>query len=201
MKKTAWITAIVLAGSVAAFLWLDGPLRLHRRTHEGEVVDGGQRPGEDRWTEERVVAAAAQKIVALTLERTGCYGTCPVYTVRFERNRNAVYDGKEFVTREGRFTGKFYGFERLAYFAAARLLALKDDYQILVTDHSTTILTIEMTDGTKRISDYANAGPNDLSIFCTTLDGVASSIHWEPEKKANQVPEPTSGLAPGRGSS
>lgn len=39
-----------------------------------------------------------------------------------------------------------------------------------------------MADGSKRISNYANAGPNDLELFCTAMDGAAGDIEWVPEK-------------------
>jgi len=190
MKRTHWISVAIVVGGIAGFLGFDGPLRVSNGLHRKKSASARSLP-DDQWVADPAISRVAAKIVALTVDRSGCFGTCPVYVLRLERNGNALYDGKEFVARLGRYTGKHYGFEWLAYFAAAHLLSLKDDYHRLVTDNATTVLTIEMTDGTKHISDYADAGPNELLIFCTALDGVASSVEWVPEKIANQSPDPT----------
>jgi hypothetical protein len=39
--------------------------------------------------------------VAVTLERTVCFGACPAYTVSMDTNGNVVYVGKQFVTETG----------------------------------------------------------------------------------------------------
>ena len=185
MTKTQWWCVSIAAGGIAVFLDFDGPFRASNWMRQNKTI---AKPfhSETQWIADPKVSLLAENIVALTIEQTGCYGTCPVYIFRLERSKRAFYDGKEFVSRKGRYTGKSYYFDSLAYFAAERLLSIRDDYWIGVTDHSTTILTIEMTDGKKRISNYANAGPNDLSIFCAALDGVESSIEWIPEKTTNQ---------------
>ena len=180
MKKAAWICFALGVATIATFLRFDGPSRVSNWLHERRSSREYTRS--ERWSGDPAVIALAGKIVALKLERTPCYGPCPAYVFRVERSMRAFYEGEASAQRQGRFTGKCYSFDTLAYFAAARLLSLKDSYTFPVTDNPTTILTIEMTDGTKSISDYAHSGPNDLAIFCNAMDGVESSIEWTPEK-------------------
>jgi len=55
-----------------------------------------------------VIAASpgAAHIDAITLERTSCYGTCPVCKVTLHRDGTVAYDGKEFVKVTGHRTSK-----------------------------------------------------------------------------------------------
>jgi len=40
--------------------------------------------------------------VKITLERTECYGFCPIYTLTIQGDGTVVYDGKDFVKTKGR---------------------------------------------------------------------------------------------------
>lgn len=42
----------------------------------------------------------------ITLERTGCEGTCPMYTLRISADGRVVYRGKQFVRNRGRAESK-----------------------------------------------------------------------------------------------
>ena len=73
----------------------------------------------------------------IRLERTSCYGPCPVYTVTVDAQGVVTYDGEKFVRVIGRRTA------RISRSAMARLLAsaerirffeLQDSYTALVTD-------------------------------------------------------------------
>jgi len=46
------------------------------------------------------------QIDAITLERTSCFGTCPVYKVSVRRDGSVAYDGKQFVRVTGHRTHK-----------------------------------------------------------------------------------------------
>lgn len=199
MKAKRWI--IVTAGTVlaAAFILIDGPLaiyefakREHHEAHE-ETAWAGE------WRGDPAITSKADKITAIVLERTGCLGSCPIYVLRMERSRRAKYEGRAFVARIGHFDGEVYGFDQLAYFAAERLLDLKDAYERPITCQSTTILTVEYEGGIKRISDYADSAPIDFLIFCSAVEGVASYIEWR-QAEANQALQPTPVLVTPRAS-
>jgi hypothetical protein len=42
----------------------------------------------------------------ISLERTSCFGECPVYSVTIDAKGNVTYDGKRFVRVEGRTTDR-----------------------------------------------------------------------------------------------
>jgi len=45
---------------------------------------------------------------SISLSRTECYGTCPVYEVVFHRDGRAEYHARKFVQQIGEFTGRIY---------------------------------------------------------------------------------------------
>ena len=49
-------------------------------------------------------AAAPAAGPAVTLERTPCFGTCPVYTVAISRSGEVTFDGKRHVAHTGQAT-------------------------------------------------------------------------------------------------
>lgn len=44
------------------------------------------------------------KTCSITLERTACYGTCPIYTFTLNNDGSASYTGKKFVERIGDYS-------------------------------------------------------------------------------------------------
>ncbi len=188
MKRSHyWAFIILNTTGLALALALDVPTHLYEWFHRQPAATV-----REDWEADTTTARAARKITAITLVRTDCYGSCPVYVLRLERGGRATYDGIRYVPQVGRFKGRTQSFDQLAYFAALRLMRLKDIYTKPITCQSTTIVTIETEEGRKLISDYAHSGPNDLLIFCSALDGVATTVDWV----ADQPPTPPSALSP-----
>ena len=53
-----------------------------------------------------VTAQDSNANVALTLERTACFGTCPVYTVNILEDGTVTYEGQDFVNVTGKQTAE-----------------------------------------------------------------------------------------------
>ena len=116
--------------------------------------------------------------VEITLERTGCYGTCPVYSVTIHSDGTVIYEGKHFVRILGiqtytipeesvtELVGMFY---EINYFS------LHDRYDVSVTDLPTVITSITIGNETKRVSNYANAGPPRLYELESKIDEITDS--------------------------
>ena len=116
--------------------------------------------------------------VEITLERTGCYGTCPVYSITIHDDGTVIYEGKHFVRIEGvrtytipeesvtELVGMFY---EINYFS------LHDRYDVSVTDLPTVITSITIGNETKRVSNYANAGPPRLYELESKIDEITDS--------------------------
>ncbi len=136
--------------------------------------------------------AAAQIIppdVVIRLERTSCFGECPVYSVSIDAKGNVTYDGTEFVRVKGRQT------DRIPVPRVAELLAtadrigffdLRDQYrtirnpdgtETMVTDLPTTFVTITRGGRSKRIEDYVGA-PAELKQLEQQIDEAARTVRW-----------------------
>lgn len=147
-------------------------------------------------TSSEVKAQTAPDDFAITLERTSCFGTCPVYSVSIDASGNVTYDGKGFVRVEGRQT------DRIPASRAARLLAtaerigffeLRDRYrsirnadgtETVVTDLPTTFVTITRGGQSKRVEDYIGA-PQGLKELEQEVDDLARTTRW------TRIDEPT----------
>ena len=129
--------------------------------------------------------AAAQDVelsadAMIRLERTSCYGPCPVYTVTVDAHGVVTYDGEKFVRVIGRRTA------RISRSAVARLLAsaarirffeFQDSYTATVTDLPTQYVTVTVNGRTKRIVDYVGA-PDALTQFEREIDATANTKRW-----------------------
>lgn len=129
--------------------------------------------------------AAAQDLeipadTRISLERTHCYGPCPVYTVAIDARGMVTYRGSDYVRVKGRQTVRI---ERSALVDLLReakrinLFAMRDVYTGDVTDLPTTIVTLTTNGRTKRIEDYVGA-PEDLRRFEGALDAAAGVKRW-----------------------
>lgn len=120
------------------------------------------------------------QITEITLERTACFGTCPIYKVTLKRDGTATYVGKQFVERTGTYSGKFYGFERLAQLIESRgYFDLKDNYTINATDLPSTVTSVVRAGRRKTITNYGDTGPVELWGIEQAIDGVLANTKWE----------------------
>ena len=137
-------------------------------------------------------AAAApdsSRITEISLERTPCYGTCPVYKVTLHADGTVTYEGKEFVkeigTRSGRISAS--DFQQLArQVQKIDFFSLKDEYRskknpngsiLNVTDLPTRITTVKKGDRTKTVENYFG-GPDALKRLEEAIDRISGSAVW-----------------------
>jgi hypothetical protein len=119
--------------------------------------------------------AGAQEPVRISLERTSCFGTCPVYTVTMRGDGSVSYEG----TAHVRVTGKHaWRIEPIAVLTLARdiekagFFEMKDEYTAPVTDLPTTTVTLAMGARSKTINDYYGA-PAALKEIEARIDAVS----------------------------
>jgi hypothetical protein len=126
---------------------------------------------------------------AIKLERTSCFGACPVYSVTIDAKGKVTYDGKKFVRVEGRQVDQI-PVSRVAELAATveriRFFDLNDEYRVIrnadgtttmVTDLPTTFITATMGGRSKVIIDYVGA-PESLKELETQIDETARTKRW-----------------------
>ena len=116
----------------------------------------------------------------IKLERTSCFGECPVYLVTIDAKGNVVYEGQKFV----RVTDRQIDRIPVARVAALletvgriRFFDLQDKYRAQVTDNPTTFVTVTLNGRAKRIEDYVIA-PKELKEFEKQIDEMARTKRW-----------------------
>jgi len=97
--------------------------------------------------------------VTITLERTGCFGSCPSYTVAVSTD-GIVFDGRGFVVASGKHTDRVDAGEvrKLAKrLVAADFYSMDTSYSASVTDCPTYVLSIAIDGHAKTVQDYVGS--------------------------------------------
>lgn len=122
--------------------------------------------------------------IALTLSRTPCFGTCPVYTVTVYTDGTVVYEGTDFVTVTGTQTTNIdpetvqelvNGFQNAGYFD------WNDEYTHMDVTDSPYVMTSVTVDGnTKEINHYHGdtSAPLALSYLENWVDQMLYTAQW-----------------------
>jgi len=138
--------------------------------------------------------------LAITLERTVCFGACPVYELTVYGNGTVVYEGRQFVRVVGTRTTIISQekvrqlvseFERIDYFA------LCDSYEdYMVTDLPFAITSITIDERTKTVRHYHGdlSAPEELTELENRIDEIVDSWQWtiivpEPTAEGETLPE------------
>jgi hypothetical protein len=140
------------------------------------------RGGPDESRSHEQVDAQDHGVTEIGLERTPCYGTCPVYTVIIESDGTFRYKGEKYVERKGEFTGKVsrYQFNQLAQFIRdSGYTDLHDTYSRAVTDNPTVYTTVVIDRKRKVVKNYANAGPTKLWAVEQLIDKLLLEATWD----------------------
>jgi hypothetical protein len=122
--------------------------------------------------------------VLASLERTACYGRCPIYTVTVLRDGTVQWEGKHFVKLTGKASARLPAAklaELADAFQKAGYFALKDKYtRYDVTDHPSANLSYD--DGThkKAIAHYHGdrSAPAVLDELEERIDEIVGTSKW-----------------------
>ncbi|HEY2747996.1 MAG TPA: DUF6438 domain-containing protein [Polyangia bacterium] len=122
--------------------------------------------------------------VMLSLERTACYGRCPIYTVTVLRDGTVQWEGKRFVKVTGKATAKLPAATLTALadaFRGAGFFALADKYDSYdVTDHPSAITSYADGYQKKTIHHYHGdrSAPEKLSQLEARIDELVGTARW-----------------------
>jgi hypothetical protein len=106
----------------------------------------------------------AMEEIIIEMEKTACYGQCPVYTVKIDESGRGLFIGVENTAHLGLFSFRLRKEELnglIASFERIRFFELKDRYYDYVTDLPTTYLTFRNGSREKKVMDYYGA-PKEL---------------------------------------
>lgn len=115
-----------------------------------------------------------------TLERTGCYGECPVYRLTVSSDGSVVYVGTRWVKVPGRQVYKLTEAqlaELQAAFEHANFMQLRDYDKVESTDDDWAHISVRRGAAFKRVRHYHgdNAAPPTLSALEDEFDRIVDS--------------------------
>ncbi len=120
----------------------------------------------------------------VTLERTACFGTCPIYTVTIYTDGRVVYDGRDFVDVSGAQESQIDPADVSAlvtYMQDNGYFELEDAYnEVLITDMPSAITSLTVDGQTKRIDHYFGdeSAPFVLQQIENRIDQLANTEQW-----------------------
>jgi PKD repeat protein len=120
----------------------------------------------------------------ITLERTACFGTCPVYSLKINGDGSVIYAGVDFVQTRGiqETTISMDAVEQLlTEFEKADYFSLNDSYTSFgVSDMPSVNTSISMGGKTKAIKHYLGdlSAPEQLTELENKIDEIVNSAQW-----------------------
>jgi hypothetical protein len=143
-----------------------------------------------RSTASEQPSESSASVPAITLERTACFGSCPVYSLSVSASGDIQYQGKAHVRKLGAATAKIpaeqvnallFELENGGYFSFAdRYTSAEPPCGRYATDSPTTITSVTLRGHTKRIvHDYGCGGaPGALVVLERRIDEALNSGQW-----------------------
>lgn len=122
---------------------------------------------------EKTQQAAEPQLLA-SIQRTACYGQCPIYKATFMDNGEVKYVGKHFVENVGTYSTLISAEEvksieeRITEYDYYSLDSL---YPTMVADFPSCITEVNLDGNYKRVIDRRNP-PKNLKLFEQFLDGL-----------------------------
>jgi TonB family protein len=122
----------------------------------------------------------AQKLVTyIKIERTPCYGRCPVYSLEIMSNGKIKYEGKRNVDKMGVYNYKVSPQKVKSLFAFIeknKISSLKNKYEQVATDLPRLHMAFIIAKKTKKIQN-AEAGPKYLEEIANRVDAVWNELN------------------------
>ena len=128
------------------------------------------------------------KTLTIRLERIGCYGTCPAYTITIHGDGRLEYEGKGHVMEKGERQGQIDADVVKALvteFADAKFWTLPAEYSDkncsrYCTDMATAVTELSVKGATHRVKHYYGCGgaPKALFDLESTIDKSAKVERW-----------------------
>jgi hypothetical protein len=135
--------------------------------------EAGQRP-----------AAVDLTKVKITLHRSSCEGSCPVYTVTIHSDGRVVFAAAGYVLLPGTHEDRIDPENVAALFAQfqkAGFFNLRSEYALKDTDASAYVLTVDTGQRQKSVKDYLGEGasmPKAVTELENAVDTVAGTNRW-----------------------
>jgi hypothetical protein len=126
------------------------------------------------------VATSEGPMLLASIERTSCFGNCPIYKATFFDNGEVTYIGRNFVERVGTYTTLISAEDLEGILQMAKdvhYFELEDAYPTPVPDFPKCRTSVNIDGKTKNVLNGENA-PRDLIGFERHLDGLLKDREW-----------------------
>lgn len=123
-------------------------------------------------------------ITEIGLERSACFGDCPVYSVIIKSDGTFRYVGEGNVARKGTHTGEIstWDFNQLAEFIVeSGYMNLESNYDVPITDLPAAYTTVVLNGKRKLIRNYGGLGPVRLWMLEQAIDATLLQAQWGPQ--------------------
>lgn len=128
--------------------------------------------------------------LVVRLQRTACFGRCPIYTLSFYEDGTALFNGEKWVDKEGLFKSKVSKSQMkqiLNKAAEIGFYEMKNQYDNeYVTDLPSTITTLKGDSAFKVVANRYE-GPEKLRELENLIDEIAKSIEWEKVQSKSEM--------------
>lgn len=180
--------------AVMAFVWLGSGAWLSAGEIE-QLYRKWVRPKESETTAQDKRFERLQEpqhgVTEIGLERTPCFGDCPVYSVVIKSDGTFRYVGEENVARKGTHTGEIstWDFNQLAEFIVeSGYMNLETNYDAPITDLPATYTTVVLNGKRKLVRNYGGLGPVRLWMLEQAIDSTLNQAQWGPQPEKNGRP-------------
>jgi hypothetical protein len=185
------LSLALLSAIIAAVIW--GPMIIRQRAADIEA-EATVRPtlqtyverGHLDFTDEKSKNAALSLLPyeSISLERTACFGDCPVYVVTFYKDGHATLVTDNWQDNGKRYyTGKIWmgQYVRLTQMAElAKNATRQAGYWGQWTDDYTAIIRASSKDQSWTVSDYGRVAPVEVWTLETLLHVFKEETEWSP---------------------
>ncbi len=149
-----------------------------------ETYNHNQMPTESEGDilQKKALAKLSDSLVA-RIQRTACFGRCPIYTASIYKSGYVDYMGEKWVEREGKQFARISKEKIDALLAEAKKIEFQKMNTIYdsksVTDLPSTIITLRFEEGPKIVVNRYQ-GPEELSVFARYFDQMIEELKFTP---------------------
>jgi hypothetical protein len=121
-----------------------------------------------------------------SIERTACYGTCPVYKMVIYNDGFVELEGIRFIDQIGSFTSKISAAQIRNFEIRAHrtgFMDMKESYDAPITDVPSATTTLVLNGVSKSVYRRADFPPAILQLE-VLFDELLKSQKWKPEQEA-----------------
>lgn len=136
--------------------------------------------GEDYY---KMVSKEISADAVARIQRTACFGRCPIYTLTVFKDGRVEYFGKKFTPREGKYESNVAQSKidsLMNYANEASFFRFENVYdKEAITDLPSTIISVRNEEGMKTVVDRFDA-PEELKSLEKLFDNLFLNVEWTP---------------------